>query len=35
MIIIIIEGNEPFLCWTVIQFTAALFLQIGLKEQNW
>jgi hypothetical protein len=29
-----VDVNEPFLCWTVIQFIAALTLQIALKLQN-
>jgi hypothetical protein len=29
-----IDGNEPFLCWTAMQFIAASSFQITLKEQN-
>jgi hypothetical protein len=28
------DENEPFLCWTIIQFIAALSLQIALKVQH-
>lgn len=28
------DGNETFSCWTLIQLTAALYLQIELKLQN-
>jgi hypothetical protein len=29
-----VDGNEPFLCWAVIQLIAALSLQIAWKVQT-